>query len=749
MPTSRPNILLIAVDSLSARHMSCYGYERLTTPHIDRFAREGVLFEKTFSPHVPTTPAYASMLTGRDCIGTQVVALRHEGGLRPEIRTLPEILRGAGYTSTCVGFKGNPASRGFDKHLTYSQWGDWEHRPARKAEHLNEITLPELDRLTGQAAPWFMMLRHMDPHSPYMPPAPYNQMFYSGDPTDPGLPDTAQPVFDFKPFADYFKTWMPPGLRDADWVDAQYDGAVAYLDACLAVIFRHLETLGILDQTLVVVNGDHGEILQEHECWFDHHGLYDPNLAVPLILRYPARLPANVRVDGYNQHKDLVPTLLELAEIEVEDPMEGQSLMPLVEGKTHSFESAFYITECTWMRKHGWRTPTWKLIEAMEPDFHFMPPVELYNLVEDPLELVNVAEANPEVVEALRAQMQRFLERRKRQTGLENPMDHPGNWSGVSEMPFESSEAAYAQQHIGDPEAARRIQAGEKGEGEPAGEEAATSAGEPGAPGPPAKPISYSPDEVLAEFNRYGEKIVTVIGRGHSGTRAIAGTLAASGVFMGEPVNDSNDLIPPGPMYEACRVIGRHVRYLGDWRWDFSRLHTMAIDPAFKRLIRSYLASVIDSGAPWRGWKIPETTLCYPWIVRLFPDIHYIHWWRDPRDCILGRHVTDDLREFNVPVPPCDDPLEQRAMSWLYQDQLMRDTPRPRRAVNVRLEDFVLDQAQVLERLGAFLGLDLAALPVKPDVVGRWQRSEAHREIPALRPALERFGYLTSPETSP
>src|SRR6185312_4683053 len=110
----RQNLILFGVDSLRADHMSCYGYPRLTTPHIDRFAEEGVLFANNYSPHIPTTSAYAGMLTGHDCFGTQVVALRHQGGLREDVPTLAELLRKAGYVSTCVGFGGNPSSRGFD-----------------------------------------------------------------------------------------------------------------------------------------------------------------------------------------------------------------------------------------------------------------------------------------------------------------------------------------------------------------------------------------------------------------------------------------------------------------------------------------------------------------------------------------------------------------------------------------------------------------------------------------------------------
>ncbi|HOT91790.1 MAG TPA: sulfatase-like hydrolase/transferase [Anaerolineae bacterium] len=106
MPRRRkPNILLIGIDSLRADHMSCYGYHRLTTPHIDRFAQGGTLFERTYSAYIPTTSGYGSMLTGMDVFSTQMVALRHKGPLRPEIKTLAEIVREQGYNTTCVGFK--------------------------------------------------------------------------------------------------------------------------------------------------------------------------------------------------------------------------------------------------------------------------------------------------------------------------------------------------------------------------------------------------------------------------------------------------------------------------------------------------------------------------------------------------------------------------------------------------------------------------------------------------------------------
>ena len=458
--TKQPNIVLLGVDSLLATHMSCYGYHRLTTPHIDKFAEGATLFEKTYSAHIPTTSAYASMLTGLDTFSTQVVALRHQGPLREEVKTLPEILREVGYDTTCVGFSG-PSARGFDTYLNYSGWGPDDSGRSPKAENLNKTTLPELDRLVDQSRekPFFLFLRHMDPHSPYLPPAPYERMFYHGDECDPSN-TSMEPVMAFKPFCDYFASWMPVGITDKDYVIAQYDGAIAYMDACIQTLFNALETHGVLDDTIVVINGDHGETLYDHECWFDHHGIYDVTLHVPLIIRYPGRVPAGKRVTGYNQHKDLVPTLLELADIETDVAFDGKSLTALMSGETTSFESEIYITECTWMRKHGWRTPEWKLIVALEPDFHFKPPVELYHLIQDPDENNNLAETHPDIVNVLETRMKNWIRQREQETGLTNPIMTQGDWHGHKGVgPFKTSEQAYNTMHIGDPGQAARLQA--------------------------------------------------------------------------------------------------------------------------------------------------------------------------------------------------------------------------------------------------------------------------------------------------
>ena len=460
---AKTNLILIGIDSLRRDHMSLYGYDRLTTPHIDRWAETGTVFENCFSPHVPTTSGYGSMLSGMDCFGTNIVALRHEGSFAEGVRTLPEVLGEAGYATTCVGFRGNPASRGFESYLDFSGWGpDRDDGRAHKAENLNEVAIPELTRLAGQDKPFFLFLRHMDPHSPYLPPRPFERIFYHGDEFDPAN-ESLKPVYEFKPFCDYFYSWFPPHCTDKEYIIAQYDGAVAYMDACIANIFQAVASLGIEGNTLVVLDSDHGETLHDHECWYDHHGIYDPTLVIPLAFRMPGRVPAGLRLGGNTTMKSIMPTILDLLDVETDIAFDGQSLAGEMAGKPRQPEEEFYITECTWMRKHGWRTPKWKLIHALEPDFHFKPEVELYDLRKDPEELVNLAEEHPDVVADLERRMQDWIAKRESETGRKNPMDTNLHWHGSEEVPgpFESSQQAYDTLHIGDPEAARKLQAGD------------------------------------------------------------------------------------------------------------------------------------------------------------------------------------------------------------------------------------------------------------------------------------------------
>ncbi len=153
-----------------------------------------------------------------------------------------------------------------------------------------------------------------------------------------------------------------------------------------------------------------------------------------------------------------MPTILELLGIKTKLKFDGRSLVPFWTGEPREAEPEMYLTEATWMRKHGWRTPEWKLIVAMEPDFHFKPQVELYNLIKDPEELHNVADKEPDVVKMLTKRMEKHIAKRKRAYKTENPMDVAANqWNEIG-RPFASSEEAYNTMHIGDPKAAQNLQ---------------------------------------------------------------------------------------------------------------------------------------------------------------------------------------------------------------------------------------------------------------------------------------------------
>ena len=125
----------------------------------------------------------------------------------------------------------------------------------------------------------------------------------------------------------------------------------------------------------------------------------------------------------------------------------------------------------------------------------------------------------------------------------------------------------------------------------------------------------------------------------------------------------------------------------------------------------------------------------------MFPEIKFIHWVRDPRDCIRGDHKTDDLRDFGVAYPETDDIYERRAISWIYQYKLMQATPMPKNVIQIRFEDFVLNQEAILKELEAFLDIPLGRIIVRPDAVDRWKRDVAELEPGASLPQYE-FEFL-------
>jgi arylsulfatase A-like enzyme len=431
----RTNVLLIAIDTLRSDHLSSYGYPRLTSPHLDRIAAEGAIFEDHVAPHIPTHPGFTTLFTGMDAFSHQRVRLGGDVLPDPAIKTLAQLLGEAGYVTAAVDNLPAWFRQGFEHYESY-EW-PWPMEPGqgwRRAEVVNGRALPMLDRLAGGAAtgqPFFLFLHYWDPHTPYLPPAPFRRQFYGGDEKALAHLDgdhSMRAPFEFEVFNEYFKAWIESDVSDTRFVAAEHDALISYVDVALRHVWQRLEHHGLDESTLVVITSDHGEVLDEHPCWFDHHGLYDANVRVPLILRQPGRIPAGARVRGFVRHQDQAPTILDhvgLGDVARREGMDGRSAIPLIDGRgRRGLSDAVYLTENTWMRKRAWRTREWKLIDGMEPDIHGFPLLELYHLPTDPAEQHNLASERPDVVATLQAALLAYVARRVRETGKPDPMSY-------------------------------------------------------------------------------------------------------------------------------------------------------------------------------------------------------------------------------------------------------------------------------------------------------------------------------------
>lgn len=420
------NIMIVSLDTTRADRLGCYGHFRPTSPTLDKLASEGVVFTDFFSPHIPTFPGHTTLMTGKDLFAHQISG--QSGATEPPqgVRMLAEILKERGYFTAAADNLGRWFARGFDYIETYG----WETRTTqghRKGEAVVQAATKVLKRAAAQDKPFFLFLHFWDPHTPYLPPPPFDRMFYAGDEKDPAN-RSMDPVWAFENFRWYFNEWMP-GVTDIEFPKAQYDAEIAYMDACFAHVVAQLDALGLSGETCLAITADHGEELDEHGCWFDHHGLYDPNVHIPLILRCPDLLPGGLRVGGLTQMPDIAPTLLdllELGDLAPREGMTGRSMLSLIHSPASTQRGTtdiLHLTENTWMKKRAVRTATHKLIVPLEtPDLHGNSVIELYDLINDPGELNNVAEEQPDIAAEMRMRMEAHVARRTGETSLPDPL---------------------------------------------------------------------------------------------------------------------------------------------------------------------------------------------------------------------------------------------------------------------------------------------------------------------------------------
>jgi arylsulfatase A-like enzyme/tetratricopeptide (TPR) repeat protein len=356
------NVLLISIDTLRADHVSAYGFPRPTTPNIDAVAREGVLFKNVHTPVPMTLPAHVSMLTG---------TLPPTHGLRDNLAnrlpdaslTLAEMLKASGFTtgaivSTFVLDRRFGTSQGFDTYddrfQAVHKIGDLSERKGDEtARHAREW----LDEHKQQ--PFFLFVHFYDPHDPYEPP---------------------------EPFA-------------SKWSAHPYEGEVAFADYCVGQVLEKLRQLGLYDETLIVITGDHGEMLGEHGELNHGFFIYEGALRVPLVIRVP-RAAAARQVDAPVSLIDIAPTIVSQVGAAVPKEVQGVDLSPWLAGRGASGSGrALYAETVTPTHYYGASSllgvivDGWKYIETTRP--------ELYDLRSDPAEAVNLLEREPARADAL------------------------------------------------------------------------------------------------------------------------------------------------------------------------------------------------------------------------------------------------------------------------------------------------------------------------------------------------------------
>ncbi len=372
------NVIVITADTLRADRLGCYGGSRVATPHLDRLAASGVVFEHTTTVTPLTLPAHSSMFTGTY---PMYHGVRDNGGyyLQPEHITLAEALKDQGYTTGAFVAAFVLDSRwgldqGFDRYYDDFDLSQFEtvslDAVQRRGDEVLAEALPWMESVREKR--FFSWIHLYDPHTPYDPPEPYLSQY--------------------------------EGVR---W--GRYDGEVAYLDSLVGQITEWLEKKGLDESTLVAFIGDHGESLGQHREVGHGFFIYDATVGVPFILKTPYRKLAGRRVAAQVRTIDLMPTLLDLIGAEIPESVQGQSLLDLCSGRREDLDLVAY-SESLYPRHHyGWSD----LKSLRNGAFHFIasPEPELYDVRVDPLQEENLAPQRPDEVRRFELQLQELLGR--------------------------------------------------------------------------------------------------------------------------------------------------------------------------------------------------------------------------------------------------------------------------------------------------------------------------------------------------
>ncbi len=314
---ARPNVLLIIFDTARADRFPFDGYTRPTTPNLMPIAAEGVVYTQAFSPAPWTVPAHASLFTGQypSLHRTDCGSLR----LPDQATTLAETLQAAGYRT--IGYTANPwLGRDYNFQQGFDTYGEtWRDVPQESEDTGAGLTNDKVirflrwraDNPDAASQPFFLFINYFEPHLPYHPPEPERSRFLrpGADPAKVkrlsrlGHPDEMRYIVGLSDLTD----------DDMGVLNDLYDGEIAYTDRRAGEVLSVLREQGILDRTIVAIAGDHGENIGDHHMMDHKLSVHDTLLHVPLLLRYPPRIPGGRSIDTRVQMHDLYPTILGLA----------------------------------------------------------------------------------------------------------------------------------------------------------------------------------------------------------------------------------------------------------------------------------------------------------------------------------------------------------------------------------------------------------------------------------------------------
>lgn len=406
VPQENPrNIILISLDTLRADHLSCYGYTRKTSPNIDLLAEDSALFINNFTTSPWTLPSHVSLMTALNCINHKVYY--GDQKMNPELRTLADFLRsdgylniaftGGGYVSGIFGF-----NKGFD---SYHVKGDVNVPGA--AGIIADSVLPWIEEHKDRN--FFLFLHTYQIHSPYTPPAPFNEMFL-----DENAEWKEANMGKLRLNHEHRFKSLPENLRQN--IIALYDGEIRYTDEVLIKpLINLLKDLQLYDNTMIILTSDHGEEFYEHKSWEHNHSLYNETIQVPLIIKFFQSKNGGDRIQKFSRLTDVMPTILdELGIKHSRYYMDGESVLSLLPGKNQREERIFLAElannagESRIPKKVAMNKGENKIISndgySSEHLSYFKTPppslekLEIYNLRLDPGELKNSIDQNPSLV---------------------------------------------------------------------------------------------------------------------------------------------------------------------------------------------------------------------------------------------------------------------------------------------------------------------------------------------------------------